>query len=173
MTKHRLHRIVLLVSRVLQRCPKCRVPTDAFALAKVLNVPLVSYAELEHIPLMDMCPAYTMRISGASTVYYDPDCRNLDFVLAHELGHIILQHNHDGEVEEEEANTAANLLLYPVFNKKERKRSSRGQALVFLLAMLLATLLSFVVGLCIHLIGDCHHMEGDITVYVETGEREE
>ncbi len=55
-------------------------------------------------------------------LYTNPSGRRLNFTLAHEVGHILLDHRQDGELEEREANAFAAELLMPRILARELTR---------------------------------------------------
>lgn len=82
------------------------------------------YSEVTQIPIKDLTSderlkdGFTLKHARGYLILYDGSTekwfpQRLRFSLAHELGHVYLGHEEDGEIEEKEANCFASQLLAP------------------------------------------------------------
>ena len=124
-SKPNYRRATVLAYKLLLRLEAVHLPLDPITMArKIPNVRTMTYQEyavFSGTNLRDLRSVsehgYTIRRpDGRSVILYDAaqDPDSIRFTVAHELGHLMLEHKGESEVNEKEANCFARNLICPL-----------------------------------------------------------
>lgn len=148
MTKPRYSLARKLASQILMMQEEIIFPIDVVKLKiKDKNITITSYqnyADITNTSIEKLTQngvfedAYFIKRGEQYVIFYNDDIKTSGrkiWSIAHELGHIVLQHENQGETEEIEANTFASQLLLPQCVLKKIVHSGRNVDSAYLIKM--------------------------------------
>lgn len=119
LTRQRYDEIVNIVTSLLTELNINSIPIDPFEIAALCNIGIVSYStfsqEKQKLLFARSKEGFCFETDYGFMILYN-DKRSISrirFTIAHELGHIMLEHSQESELAEAEANFFAKHLLAP------------------------------------------------------------
>lgn len=142
MNRKRIQKLEKLAYHTLRKHDINVENPNIFELAKKLNIPTLTMDKMPSSTRLLLeegskigISAISLNSAGIPKIYYNPEHKNVQRLIAHELSHIILNHKADDDTEEKEADALAHMLMYPK-NQRRKKISLSMAAFVVLFLFL-------------------------------------
>lgn len=100
-------------------CTSDNMPQNAFEIALQFNIRLKNHIECKHDFTEEKYPlnntdAVLAIYNGEYTIYYDENYPYVNFAIAHEIAHYLLDHTNDGVAQHHDAQLMAAIIVAPI-----------------------------------------------------------